>query len=433
MGAAGSGSSALDDRPPSELVLDDRVHRSLYTDPRVFELEAQAIFERTWVYVGHESELPHPGDYKTAEIANQPIIVSRDELGELHVLYNRCPHRGTTVCEEERGTANFFRCPYHGWTFKNTGKITGVTLPDGYPDGFDINDYGLSPVARVDMYRGLIFASLAPEGPSLDEHLGRAREYIDLKLDAAPEGRYELRSPSRCYVGGNWKLQMENSVDGYHGTFVHQSFLNLQPRNLGSNQGVDVGRDYGAEQGLSVDLGGGHSMLDNRSRLGTIVTEFTKNRPGGAQYWEMLVARLGPERAQAAVEAGTDAINLEIFPNLVLIANQVRLVRPCAVDRTEIELYPLGFAGAPPEFEKDQLRVHEMRYGSAGFVGPDDLEVFRRVQRGLQAKAVEWVLFERGMHRTEKDHHGALVACSADEVPQRAFWREWKRLVELCV
>src|SRR5438093_5846783 len=98
------------------LVKEDAVHRTLYTDPDIFIEEMRRIFGRTWVFVAHESEVPNPGDFKTDTMAGQPIIVSRHTDGRVYVLFNRCMHRGATVCELPSGNSSHFRCPYHAWT-----------------------------------------------------------------------------------------------------------------------------------------------------------------------------------------------------------------------------------------------------------------------------------------------------------------------------
>ena len=153
----------------AELVSDDprafRVHGSLYTDPEVFASEMERIFERTWVYVGHESELPAAGDYKTVLAGTQPLIITRHEDGQLYALYNRCRHRGAVVCRQERGHSNFFRCRYHNWVYANNGTLIGMSQDTGYPKDFDKNQYGLVRVPRMTNYRGLLFVSLAEDGP----------------------------------------------------------------------------------------------------------------------------------------------------------------------------------------------------------------------------------------------------------------------------
>src|SRR5205823_1230154 len=156
-------------------------------DQDVFESEMRLIFGGTWVYVGHESEIAEAGDYKTTTIGLQPVIVSRGDDGEVRVLMNRCRHRGTTVCQEPRGNARFFRCAYHGWTYGNDGRLTGQPFPGGYPKDFPRERFGLLRAPRVATYRGFIWASLISDGPSLEEHLGPVTSFLDEFCDVSPE------------------------------------------------------------------------------------------------------------------------------------------------------------------------------------------------------------------------------------------------------
>jgi len=107
-------------------VRDDRVHGRLYVDPAVFGEEMERIFVRGWAFVGHESEIPEPGDWVTRRIGREPVIFVRDREGTAHVLANRCAHRGTTLCWAARGNSRSFVCTYHGWTFALGGELIGV-------------------------------------------------------------------------------------------------------------------------------------------------------------------------------------------------------------------------------------------------------------------------------------------------------------------
>ena len=172
-----------------------RVHSSLYTDAGIFERELVEIFEKTWVYVGHESEIAEPGDYKTSQIGRYPIIVTRDKDGELHALLNVCRHRANAICRENYGNSQNFRCPYHAWTYRNSGELIGV--PDGgrYPQGFSTSGLGLQRVAHVGAYRGLIFASLSEDVPALEEHLSHLKTHIDLWADRSIGGEHRILRP----------------------------------------------------------------------------------------------------------------------------------------------------------------------------------------------------------------------------------------------
>lgn len=149
------------------LVEDRRVHADCYVDPAIFEDELERIYHRTWVYIGHESEVPAPGDYKQAWIGRQSVLLIRGEDRELRVLMNRCAHRAATLCQTDRGNARVLRCAYHGWTFGCDGSLRGVPYPDAYGPKLDKSEWSLAAPARVDSYRGFVFASIAAKGPSL--------------------------------------------------------------------------------------------------------------------------------------------------------------------------------------------------------------------------------------------------------------------------
>lgn len=377
----------------SELVRPDRVHGSVYTDPEVFELELARIFARTWVYVAHESEVAEPGFYKTARIGRQPVIVSRGaDDGLLRVFFNRCRHRAALVCQDEAGNANYFRCPYHGWTFASDGQLVGVPFRKGYGDDFDFADYPLLQVARVGSYRGFVFASLDPDVPELTDHLANALPYLDRLADSGPDGLVVRSGVQRYGYDGNWKMQLENAVDNYHVSFVHQSFVDIIAQQTGTR-----GRWH---DGYCRDLGNGQGLL-----------EFPPTGPPAT---------------------GGEPFNLVIFPNFAWVGTQIRIVTPVAVNRSLVEVYPTLLAGVPDDVNEKRLRIHEQSFGPAGFVAPDDVEVaFNRVHEGLQAVGGDqWLYLKRGLGRHEVDGEtGVRTSHITDEMGQQAIYRQWSRLM----
>ena len=203
----------------AHLVQDDRVHRSLYTDPAIFELEMRRIFGGSWVYLAHESQVAAPNGFFRTRLGLRPIVVTRDASGRLHGLYNRCSHRGATICRQDSGTAKQFQCPYHGWTFRNTGELTGVPWPDGYAGDLQDGRFDLARIPRLESYRGFIFGTLNMAAPSLADHLGPVRRPIDEWLDRHPGAALEVREANRLKFRGNWKLAYDNAADGYHVVF----------------------------------------------------------------------------------------------------------------------------------------------------------------------------------------------------------------------
>jgi phenylpropionate dioxygenase-like ring-hydroxylating dioxygenase large terminal subunit len=202
------------------LIEPERVHASLYTDQEIFAEELRKICYRTWVVVGHESEVSQPNDYVRKKLGMQDVIMTRDRDGQIHLLLNRCSHRGNQVCDDAKGNSGTFRCPYHGWTFRNTGELVGFPFFKGY--GERKLDMPMGRVPRVDSYGGFVFGSFAPEGPSLLEHLGAAAGEIDRRTRLSPEGEVALNAGwLQHQTRANWKLLAENETDGYHPQFVH--------------------------------------------------------------------------------------------------------------------------------------------------------------------------------------------------------------------
>jgi phenylpropionate dioxygenase-like ring-hydroxylating dioxygenase large terminal subunit len=414
-----------------DLVQETRVHRRIYVEPEIFELEMERIFERNWVFVGHASEVAEAGDYKSIRIGTQPAILTRDEDGQIHVLMNRCMHRATTICQEQRGNSSYLRCWYHGWTYSNKGELIGMPYAAGYGRTFDRSKFALVKAARVEQYRGLVFASLSAEAEPLTDYLAKAKYYIDLFMDLSPEGAVDARCGVHKYgYDGNWKFQMENGVDGYHANFVHQSFFEIQGKKLGRKVMKLFTENSEFE---SKDLGNGHSILDMapKQRTGNRpvrnLLRGTTSQAASDAYMNSLIERFGEARTNEILAASN--VNIAIFPNLLIIGIQLRNVMPINAERTDVYLTPTTLIGAPDEINLARLRAHEAFYGPAGGGAPDDVEMFNRCAQGLHVKGAEWLELSRGLEREHLGADGITAAHITDEVPQRAFYRRWRSLM----
>lgn len=407
-----------------------RVRTEAYTDPEVFRLEMKRVFEKTWVFVAHTSEIPKPGDYKTAYVGLQPVIVVRSFSGEINVLVNRCVHRGAVLCREAKGNASQFNCPYHGWAYTNDGKLVAVTHKNelgGYSADFKQPE-GLFKLPKVEFYRGFIFASFNADAPPLVQHLGRARLLLDRRLNLSPVGEIALRSEP--FVGrykGNWKFQAENIVDDYHFLFVHKAFVELQSKygdstgNFGLHPGGNSaemrkvryrGNAWGCPQG--------HGILD--APLASLDAQF--NGPF-ADHYKALQEKHGAEELAWIAGRGIGSI----FPNLGTIHQQIRTWRPIAPDLTEVTIYPYELVGAPEAFNEGMLHSQERFYGPAGHGAADDMEMFALNHEGLAGNAVDWLIFERGVDTDEVLANGECQGKPSSEACQRGFWRQWKQLM----
>lgn len=394
------------------LVTDEwRVSSRIYREPALFEREMDAVFGRTWVFVAHESEIPNPGDYRTAHIGRQPVIVNRGaDDGGINVMFNRCRHRGASVCQRDTGNANFFRCAYHGWTYGSSGDLVGVPFDDGYGDSFDRASLGLVHVPRVAVHRGFVFASLAADVPPLDEYLGHAGRYLDFIAGIGGSGPEFTANAHKLVYRGNWKLQVENTIDPYHFSFTHKSWLDILKERTGqSSPWVKNVRTNPEWRG--IDLGGGHAVHE----FGSIDRDATNAHALG-------IGELIP-------------FNLNVFPSLAFVGAHLRLIVPRSVDETWVYLYPMFPRGADEETRSRILRDHEIFYGPAGFGSTDDVEVaFDRVTAGIEGSAspADYTLMSRGLHREKVDDvTGLRYGTSSDEVPQRAYLRRWLELMEV--
>ena len=391
-----------------------RVRTAIYRDPSIFEAEMRNIFERKWVYIAHESEIEHPGDYLTGAIGRQPIILSRADDGQIHVMLNSCRHRGNAVCREEKGNSHLFRCPYHGWVYTNTGSLVGVTERGGYPDGAPKDVSGLIKVPCVAVYRGLIFARLSPEGETLEQYLGPVRKYVDLWVDRSPVGKLRVLRPHKVFYQGNWKFQAENGADGYHPNFVHESaFKTLEQFGLRSSSNRIAG-----DAGNSMGFDNGHCWLSGAYRQ-SMPPELFK------EYLQSLVVHHGPDRAEEI----TRNRHIFLFPNVYLMDVNIRVIKPVSVDKTIVYSYYTQLEGVSDAINKARLRDLQRRLGTTGFISPDDMEMFAANQTGMQASGMEWLILSRGMHREKVHPDGEREAIYSDETPQRAIYREWARLM----
>lgn len=423
----------------ASLIRKDRVHRSVYTDPSIFEFEITNIFEKAWVFVGHESQVPRPGDFFATVIGRQPVVMVRHTDGKVYVVFNRCGHRGAVVCNEERGNVRHFRCMYHGWTFRTNGELLGVPLKNGYPCDFDLKapELGMPRVPRMESYRGFVFASLSHNGPSLSEHLGGIKAKFDDLIGGAPDDEIELVTGCHKYrIKANWKLQIENADDIYHPPATHESTSTEMGRQFirreGDEHGFALGSEEDGEMPASfwdrVPVGGfdhGHTWCGALQ-----VDPGKRGGPAYEAYVKALTAKQGAERAARMLNV--DWHVAVVYPNLLIqsLARYIRVVRPISVDCTEVYIYPLRLKGAPIEWNRSIVKFVNVTHSAASFIQTDDAEAFMRCQAGLQVREPEWVIFARGVGAEVPDTNpahagGVRTDTGVSELPMRNQYRAW--------
>jgi len=417
-----------------KLVLSDpqahrfEVDRAALVDPDVFKVEQARIFERCWLYVGHESEVRQPGDFRTRTVCGRPILLCRDASNALRVFFNTCRHRGTVVCRAAEGNAERYTCFYHGWTYDRDGKLYAVPGQSAYPPSFDKAQLGLKAPPRVETYRGFVFLNFDANAQALKTYLGKATEYIDLILDQSPSGRMEvIRGTQEYDIRANWKLLVENSYDDYHLLTTHSTWLDYL-----KSSGVEMKKPEKGHvlpsHGLGKDLGNGHGTTDNINFRGRPVAKWIPiygeaAKPELERIRSELVKRLGEERARRVADTNR---NLLIFPNLVLLDGSsvsVRSFQPLGPDRMRVRAWALGPVEETPLARQVRLDSFLTFYGPGGFATPDDIEALESVQVGLGSyKEVQWSPLTRGMAKEGEQ-------LNTDEGHLRAFWTQWAKLM----
>ena len=403
------------------------VNRGVFTRNEVLQQERDRIFEACWIYVGHESEIPEPGDFVARDVAGRPMLFTRDRSGQINVLHNSCSHRGAEVCRERRGNTRRFRCFYHSWSFDTGGNLVSMPDPDGFPAGFEKADHGLARPVAVDSYRGFVFATFNPSQEPLVDYLAGARFYLDLTADqgASAGGVVAVPGTHEYSMRSNWKLLAENSSDGYHAIPVHRTYLDVQ-KSRGDQIAGSTEKDW--RDSHAFDLGNGHTVTVKQAPWGRPIARWQpsmgeETRPIVEESYRRLVQAHGPERADLI--ANLD-FNMVIFPNLVInniMAVIVRTFFPDTPDHLKVTAWSL----APSQETDAARRVRHESFlsflGPAGLATPDDNEALESCQRGYTSRPGEgWNDVSRGM---DDD-----APANWDELQMRTFWRRWDDLME---
>lgn len=407
----GQGSQILSERNDTrpglhDLVRDDRVHRSVYTDSDIFEQEMRCVFGASWVFLAHVSQLADPGCFLATRIGHEPVLVLRHSDGTLRAVVNRCAHKGMQLYPEgTSGTRRVLRCGYHGWLYDTDGSLRTIPAERGYQGtaickGADIAR--LQPIGAVGEYRGFIFGRLLAHGPELEDWLGPMRSSLDNLVDRSPQGRIEATGGVfRHLHNANWKLFLENTLDALHPMVAHQSVTD--PARKISAEYREAGDAMPFELQMAAPFGSSYSFFDE---MGQRAAPFGHGDLGNTSslhsgydaipdYLGAMQARYG--QAEASRILALNRNNSVLYPSLMFKApvSLLRIIKPLAVDKTMIETWHFSLAGAPEDLLQRNLRYSSITFSPAGPVAADDHEAYRRLQSGLQARGADWVLMAR--------------------------------------
>jgi phenylpropionate dioxygenase-like ring-hydroxylating dioxygenase large terminal subunit len=408
------------------------VDREIFTSPDVHRQELEKLFARTWLFVGHESQVAKPGDFFVSRMGDESVILCRDDRGGVHVFLNSCRHRGMKVCRYEQGNTSLFVCPYHSWSYTTDGKLQGVpqfrTL---YAGTLNRDDWGLVEVARMENYKGSIWATWDPQAPDFLTWLGDAAEHFDHVIDCRDgrPGGAEVIGVHKWIFPSNWKFAAENFLgDTYHNP-SHRS-VDMVGMSASAQAGQRRDNEYAKGQRVWVGYPQGHGVTS------AYVPDDVDYSPTYQQYPEVdeyfrhcfheRKQRLG-KRANLLPLVGT------IFPNASYHGRQPRGIcvwHPHSPTETEAWRFFLVDADAPAAV-KDVLRHYYMRYsGPAGMTEQDDMENWlyaTAASKGTIAKRYP-LNYQMSMKLPNTSHlgPGAVATQMTDQTP-RNFYRAWQR------
>ena len=423
------------DKQIADLVQPTKVHRSVYTDPEIFDLEMERIWAKTWIYIGHESQVPDKGNYITLNYGRMPVVMVRDNDNVVHVLHNRCGHKGAKLVDKSCGKIPAFRCCYHGWRYRLDGKLLGVPHMQGYEGtAFDKEDpqYSMQKI-RSESVRGFIFATMNPDAPDVRTWMGGAADVMDNLCDRAPEGEVEaaggvLRYEHEC----NWKMFIENLNDTMHPMIVHRSvvdsaldYIKTLPEDSPRRDEAEIIPPFGAsyeafeESGITGFQYGHHYDGGKTS----IHAKYTLD----PEYEAAMLKAYGKERMYDILSFNTH--NTLYYPSLTIksAVQNIRVVRPIAYNKTIIETWSFRLKGAPDSMLKRTLLYSRLINSNGSMVGPDDLTAYRRMQEGLVSDGSDWLEMHRnfGGDVSQGDRTVGKGTSDLDVRTQYSAWREY--------
>jgi phenylpropionate dioxygenase-like ring-hydroxylating dioxygenase large terminal subunit len=418
----------------SGLLRDGEVHRDVYTAPEIFDHEMTHLFAATWVFVGHASQIPAVGDFTTTTVGIAPVVMVRHTDRSIHVLHNRCPHKGTRVANDPCGnTGRFFRCPYHAWSFRTDGKIAAIPLPNGYANtGFPQSEAagGMRPVGAVHTYRDFIFARLNPEGIGFEEYFGASLSSIDNMVDRSPDGKLEVAGGVLRYMHQcNWKMLVENLTDTCHPMVAHESSAGTaiaMGRALpGKHPAVEIYAPFMSPYAFYETMGirvwpNGHGHTGVH---GSIHSDYAAV-PG---YFEQMCAAYGEQRARAILDENRH--NTVYFPNMTMKGpiQSLRIFKPIAANRTLVESWTFRLVGAPDQLLERTILYSRLINAPTSPVGHDDQEMYERAQDSLQSDSNPWVNMQRLLEADESDTTAETNGTS--ERQMRNQFHAWARFM----
>ena len=412
------------------------ISREIFVSEDVYRREQEQIFARTWLFIGHESQVSKPGDYFVSYMGEESVILCRDRAGTLHVFLNSCRHRGMKVCRYDEGNTPVFTCPYHGWSYATDGKLVGVPyFKDAYHEKLDKSQWGLVEVAQMENYKGTIWATWDPAAPTFSEYMGDMKVYLDLLLDARDgrEGGSEvIGGVQKWTMPCNWKFPAENFAgDAYH-NISHRS---VDMAGIGpSGQGRRDTSQQSEAPRLNIAFPElGHATVCYYQDLDSPYQPAYQNDSKVEEYFRQAYQerrkRLG-EGSRLLGSVGT------VFPQMSFLARQPRSIavwHPRGANQTEAWRWFLVDKDAPEEV-KDMLRHYYIRYsGPGGMTEQDDMENWNyahAASTGTIARRHPYN-YEMGLGNDDPGLRvPGKISLGITEGNQRSLYQRWSQLMD---
>lgn len=426
----------IDTAEIAAMVEKDRVHKRVYTDPLIFDLEMERVWGKAWIFIGHESQVPRAGDYFATTIGVQPVVMTRHKDGEIHVLFNRCAHKGAQLVGDTYGHAPQIRCIYHGYVFDTDGTLLHIPKEEGYKNSDFCKGNSQSnvrKVPRVEIYRGFVFASLSPKGEGLVSWMGPAISTFDNAVDRSPVGEIEITSGCVRYLhDANWKVLLENVSDNMHPTVTHQSAY--QPaKQIAKNYTKEdkplalailepFGESYEFFDKIRMTTcGNGHSYAGGSVSIHA-------GPPKESQYTKDMQAVHGEDKTNEILAQNRQ--NTVIYPSIAFKSSLqiIRIYRPISVNQTIQEAWTYKLKGAPDEMHENSVLFSQLIFSPSSIAGQDDYEAYHRVQGGLESQAADWVSQHRLYDSEEEieNDDGSRSAPGSSDIVFRHEFEAWK-------
>ena len=417
--------------PVAELVSEDAcyVSRRAWADHDVYELEKKGIFGKSWLFLGHESQIREPGDFVQAYMCETPIILSRGQDNRIRALVNSCSHRGLPVCRSDHGNTKRFICPYHSWAYNVEGDLVTIPQESEVTHKPDKSVLGLKPVPRLESWNGLVFGSFNEDIESLDDYLGDQRFYLDAFFGRFENGIEFMGAPHRWVLNANWKLPVENQIgDVNHGAFLHSTLI---PREA---------QDQIEALGYSAVVGeGGHGatfrLMPKDAPVDEVAWGF--EGMGGALGGPEVQEYLREVQAKAAERVGElrarfKGLTFGVYPNLSFLWSNTsfKVSHPRGPHKVEYWSWAAVPADAPDAIKQVLRTNYSSFFGPGGLVEQEDSEAWMQQLVGSRIDFVDdrpyFYGLGQGMEKPHPEMPG-LVSATANEYYARAFFKRWQR------